>query len=468
MLKYAGLAVAVGGVLSTNTVTADGSDGSSATGWSSLRGNAGSTGYVSGESGPDESAAVAWTYDHGGPVAVVDGYVFLTVDGAIQALDADDGELLGETDDFGAAGAPTVADDTIYVGGDRLTAIDLGSGEVDWEADLEPEDAVPSPTVVDETVFVVAGGTLHALEADDGDEAWRVEPDDGTLIEQPVAVAGRAAFTTDGGTLYATEIDDGSERWTNDHGEYRRQIAAATDRAVSIQAGGDDRVAVYDTQTGDLNWVREGSVTGLATSDHVYALSEDDIVGYYRESGDEFWRPPIDSATFGRPVGVGPTIYVGISDSSEGTGVAAFDVVTDEMEWVVETETRPENLAFADETIYASDDGLVAIRSGEGEDGTDNTDGADDGEGTSEDDEGEPANESDEESADEGDESGNDTDDGENGVFGDDEQNGGEQNDDEQDDDGMPGFTTGAGVAGGSLALEWLRRKAGVADEAAE
>ncbi|MFC4436209.1 MULTISPECIES: outer membrane protein assembly factor BamB family protein [Natrialbaceae] len=460
VLKYAGLAAA-GGVLAASTATAaeNGSDGPSA--WTSLRGNAGNTGYVSGESGPDESATVTWEYDHGGPVAVVDGNVFLTVDGAIHALDAEDGELVGETDDVGAAGAPAVVDDTVYVGGDRLTAIDLGDGEVDWDVDLEPEDAVPSPIVVDDTVFVVADGTLYALEADGGDEAWRFEPDGEGLIERTVAAAGGAVFTTDGETLYAHEIDDGSERWTNGHGEYREQTVVATDRAVSVQAGGDDRVAVYETETGDLSWARDGAVVGLATSDHVYTLAEDDIVGYYRDSGDEFWQPSIEGATFGRPVGVGPTLYVGISDSSEGTGVAAFDVVTDELEWVVETETGPEDLAFADGTIYASDDGLVAIRSAGDEGGT-----GDEDEETGEDDETDE-----EEPADEDDEGGDDADESDD-VLSDDEQDEQDEQDgqDGQDgqDDGMPGFTTGASVAGGALTLEWLRRKAGVADEAEE
>ncbi|TYL39799.1 hypothetical protein CV102_05815 [Natronococcus pandeyae] len=478
VLKYAGLAVAAGGVLSTSTVTADedGTDG--LRGWSSLRGNAGNTGYVSGESGPDGSAAVAWEYDHGGPVAVVDGIVFLAVDGSIHALDADDGELLGETDDVGAAGAPVVVDDTIYVGGDQLTAIDLGSGEVDWAIDLEPEDAVPSPTVVDGTVFVVADGTLYAFEGDDGDEAWQFEPDDEALIEQPVAAAGGAVFTTNGETLYATEIDDGSERWTNDHGEYRKQTIVATDRAVSLQAGGEDLVAVYETETGDLNWAKDGSVVGLATSDHVYTLAEDDIVGYYRDSGDEFWQPSIDDATFGQPVGAGPTLYVGIDGSSDGTGLAAFDVVDDELEWVVETETRPEDLAFADETIYASDDGLVAIRSAEDEGGADDEDEepGEDGETGDEEpadqdeetgDEEEPADQDDgEEPGDEDDEEDDDTDD-ENDVLSDDGQDDQDDHDDQdgQDDDGMPGFTTGAGVAGGAVALEWLRRKGIVAND---
>ncbi|MFP9192386.1 PQQ-binding-like beta-propeller repeat protein [Natronosalvus vescus] len=473
VLKYTGLTVAVGGILSTRPATADsGSNGASAVGWSSIRGNAGNTAYVPDESGPDASAAVAWEYDHGGPVAVVDGIVFLTVDGAIHALDADSGELLGETNDIGAGGTPAVVDGTLYVGGDRLTAIDIGNDEVGWEIDLEPDDAVPSPTVVEGTVFVVADGTLYAIEADDGDEAWTFEPDDGSLIEQPVAAGDGAVFTTDGETLYATEIDDGSERWTNDHGEYRAQLIVATNRAVSTQAGGDDLVAVYETDTGELNWGKSGSAVGLATSEHVYMAAEDGIVGYHHETGEEHWRSTIEDATFGMPVGAGPTVYVGIDDSSEGTGVAAFDVVEDDLEWVVETESRPTDLAFADGTVFASDDGLLAIRSGGGENGVDDPD-EDDGEANESDDGDDAESVDDENGADDDDE----TDDGETET---DEGDGESDEDDDvvfgtelddgtdEQDDGMPGFTTGAGVVSGALTLEWLRRRADGLDDPVE
>ncbi|MFP8957774.1 PQQ-binding-like beta-propeller repeat protein [Natrialbaceae archaeon A-CW3] len=469
MLRYTGLTVAIGGMLSTRPATADGSsDGASATGWSSVRGNAGNTAYVPDERGPDASAAVAWEYDHGGPVAVVGGSVFLTVDGAIHALDADSGELLGETDDIGAAGAPAVVDGTLYVGGDQLTAIDIGEDGVDWELDLDPDDVVPSPTVVEGTVFVVADGTLYAIEADDGDEAWSFEPDDGSMIEQPVAAGGGAVFTTDGETLYATEIDDGSERWTSDHGEYREQIVVATDSAVSTQAGGDDLVAVYETATGELNWGKSGSAVGLATSEHVYTSAEDGIVGYHHETGEEHWQSTIEDATFGLPIGAGASVYVGIGDSSDGTGVAAFDVVEDELEWVVQTESQPTDLAFADGTVYASDDGLLAIRSEGGENGTDDTgeDGDEANDSDDGDEEGSGDDQDDEDAETDGDGEGDDED----VVFGDDQDDEVDDQDDGSDehDDGMPGFTTGTGVVGGALTLEWLRRRAGGADDAAE
>lgn len=504
VLKYAGLAVAAGGFLpgaataAADDGTGDESDGPSATaqGWASLRGNAGNTGFAPDETGPAAPVTVDWEYEHGGPVAVVDGTAYLTVDETIHALDADDGSLVDEIDVPGAAGGPAVVGTSLYVGGDRLTALDLESGDVRWRADLEHDDGIPAPVVAEGTVFVVAGGTLHALDADSGDEAWQFGPADGSLLEQTAAAADGAVFTSDGETLYAHEIDDGTERWSATDGGLRRQVIVATDETVSVQAGGLDDVVVYDTETGAVRWTGYGYVSGLATDESIYALIAGDIVGYDREDGEETWRPAVDSATYGAPVTDGETVYVGVSSSTAGTGVVALDLEDGEIEWVVETETHPEHLAIADGTVYASADGLLAIRSSDEADGADETDADDesdedeaeadadadandaDGEygGDEVDDESDTtADDADEAGGDDAGDDGNGT--GENDSLGngdEDDENGSAESDgneteteteDDPAEDGVPGFTAGAGLAGGALTLEWLRRR-GIVDAA--
>jgi outer membrane protein assembly factor BamB len=494
VLKYAGLAVAAGGVVPASAAAAADDDGSSgpsanARGWESFRGNSGNAGYAPDEDGPDERAAIDWEYDDGtGPIAVVDDVIYLAMDGAIHAIDGDDGDLLGETDDVGAAGCPAVVDDTLYVGGEGVTALDVEGGEVDWRVEFE-SDEVPSPTVVDGTVFVVVDGTLYALETDDGSEVWQFDPDGRSLIGQTVTVADGAVFTTDGQTLYAHEIDDGSERWANSDGQFRRQVIVATDDIVSIQAGGVDEVAVYGTESGDLRWLGDGYVSGLATDDYVYTLVQGDIVGYDRETGDEVQRPALDSATYSAPVTDGDTVYVGVDNSSEGAGVGAFDIDSGELEWLVETDTHPQHLAITDGTLYADVGGLVAIRS-EGTSGNDESEDADDDSdepfdgdevNESEDadetaDDNETTVEYDESEEDEASDAGDELQ--EDDVAADDDESENEDEDEAdhlggtddsgEDDEGeteeMPGFTAGAGIAGGALALEWLRRQGGVAD----
>jgi outer membrane protein assembly factor BamB len=456
LLRGVGIAT-VAGVLGSGVASADAGDSEPADGdWPSARGNPGNTGYISDADGPGASAAVAWEYDHGGPIAVVDGIVYLVVDGEVHALDAESGEQVGRTDDIGAAGGPTVTGDSVYVGGEQLTAIDLASGEPDWIAGTDRDDTISAPTVTDGRALVVTDGALYAVEADDGDDLWRFAPDE-PLLERPPAVADGAAFVTDGETLYAIELDDGAERWTAD-GSFGTGEVMATGRAVFAQL--DDETGVYDTGTGEGIWANPGTpgLTTQGTHANVYTRGDDALVGYRRNTGEEFWRTPDELTAVGLPVASGPTIYVGVE--RENTGIGAFDVEDDEVEWTVETESEPEYLAVAGDTVYASADGLVAIRADDDTDEEFDGDEADDA-GNESDTNETDANETD---ADNATDANNATD----GEAGDDVINGGaDDTDGDADDESTPGFTAGAGIAGGAVALEWLRRRAGVADDEA-
>jgi outer membrane protein assembly factor BamB len=465
LLQGVGIAVC-GGVLASGAASASGIDAESGAGdWPSPRGNPGNTGYILDADGPGASAAAAWEYDHGGPVAVADGIVYLTVDGEVHALDAESGDPVGRTDDVGASGGPTVTDDAVYVGGEQLTAIDLASGEAGWAAGVD-RDSVSTPTVSDGVVVVVTDGALYAVDADDGDDLWRFAPDDPLPDQQP-SVADGAAFVTDGETLYGVDLDDGSERWTAD-GSFEAGAIMATGRTIFAQL--DDETGVYSTETGQGIWANPGTpaLTTDGTHANVYTRSDDAIVGYRRNTGEEFWRTPDGMTAVSLPVASGPIIYVGIEHESAGTGIAAFDVEEDEIEWFVETDAQPESLAVAGDAVYASADDLVAIQADDADDEFDGdadnetdeneTDAADE---SGEDDAGdetpdEDANETDDTDADADDADPDDADG---------EDDDGDEPDD-ADDESTPGFTVGAGIAGGAVALEWLRRRGAADDEA--
>ncbi|WP_394740711.1 PQQ-binding-like beta-propeller repeat protein [Natronococcus roseus] len=468
VLKRTGV-VAIGGTLAANAAVADDraiTDSASAgsavqsdtQGWTSRRGNPGNTGYAPEASGPDDPAVVEWRRDATGPVAVVDGVVYQTDDGAVHAYDADDGDRIEASSDVGADGAPTVADGRIYVGGDRLAALDADLEGIEWTIGFE--DDVPEPIVAEESVFVVVDGILYAIDAAEGTERWRSDGDGRKLHGQAVAVADGAVFVTDGRTLYALEADDGSRRWANHDGGFRKQVVVATDDTVSVQAGGLDEVVVYETGSGDLRWTGEGYASALATGDRIYALTETDIVGYDRESGDEQWRPGLEAATYGPPIADGEKLYVGIESSNQGPGIVAFDLEEGTVEWSIETDAQPGDLAIADNTLYAVAGELLAIRAESAFDDVDANET--DGDNVTQ-----PENGNDTFEAEDPEDVGEDADDSDNGD--DNETDDGDTEsadevlgDDDGEDEGIPGFTTGAGLLGGAVALEWLRRNAGV------
>ncbi|SEH13298.1 PQQ-like domain-containing protein [Natronorubrum sediminis] len=557
VLQYAGVtltlgSLATGATAANDVATAESSASEEADGWSSLGGNAGNNSVVPASSAPEEPVDVAWEYDHGGPVAVDDGTVFVVADGAVHALDAADGSLEWETEDVGASGAPAVTPDSVHVGGEQLTKVDRTDGGVCCQADLGPDEVIPSPTIADGLVIVVAEGALYAVDVQDHEMEWYVEPSE-PLYEQPVAVADGAVFATSESKAYALELDDGSRRWIDDEpegdDEYSRfpepganqpNHPVATDGVVAIgSADSEDgsiyregHVTLYDTETGRKREHNERGafMPALVTDDAFYAFDAYNVTGYDRESGSEVWDTEVN--TYRVPsIAVGDGIvYAGLAVDGEAygpdevpepsDGVYAFDEETGEIEWAVGTDEIP-TIALADETIYASSETLVAIRNEdddrseepdeEEEEENDDGDGGEtdddesedessDGDSESDDsdgDDGDSSSSSDDGSSDEGDDdaSGSDDDDTERDDAdsdasgsdesddaddsdsddigaGDDADDTGDDGDDSDDgdgaDDSVPGFTAGAGAVGGLATLEWLRRKAGDAEEPAE
>lgn len=132
-----GAALAAGGVVAAVGAGEETTDESrepvdEPTGWSSYRGNAANSGYVATDSFPKPDELV-WEYEDTGDLAAVSGTVYLrTDDGELHAIDAQDGDLEWKQENLTAQGTPAVADGTVYVAGEQLTAFDAEDGERLW------------------------------------------------------------------------------------------------------------------------------------------------------------------------------------------------------------------------------------------------------------------------------------------------------------------------------------------------
>ncbi|WP_137291005.1 PQQ-binding-like beta-propeller repeat protein [Natronorubrum halophilum] len=496
VLTYSGLAL-VGGVLPSGVATADTDEASSlleeANGWSSLGGGPGNNAVVP-AGGPASPVTVAWEYDHGGPVAVVDDTVYLTGDGAVHALDAADGTLEWKTKPIGATGTPAVTADHVYVGGERLSRIDRTDGTICCQTDLGYDEAIPSPAIADGLVFAVADGVLYAVDARDNEVRWHFGPEE-PLYEQPVAVADGAVFAVSESQAFALELEDGTVRWTDDEpvgdDEYSH-FTSPNFRQVSYPVASEDVVAVgnidsepaavwpsgyatlYDTETGEkrVSGDRGPYTPGAIADDRFYARDSHNLRGYGRDAGEREWETAVSTYHVSSAAVGDGTVYAGLTISGDSyssgetpepeVGVYAFDDETGETEWAVDTEGEPE-LALAGGTLYASADTLVAVRSEDDDGGEEPADGE-----SSEDDDGDDTTgEGDERGSDdttgEGDERDGDAGNESDGPGDDDAGlNSNAESNVESDDDeseGMPGFTAGAGIVGSAATLEWLRRR---------
>ncbi len=454
VLRYAGLSVAIG--MGATTVTADDepTTAGDSGGWSSIRGDAGNTGFAPNATGPASPVAVAWEYDHGGSFAVVDGTVYLAADdGRVHAIDATDGSLEWETAITTAdrakrvevMGPPAVAHDTVYVttrGRDPdLTALDAATGDRRWQASDLGYETNRAPVVANDLVFVVADKVLYALDAHDGERRWHFEPEpmpvgDGrtrgdAFQRESVAVADGTVFAVSNNRLFALDAETGAERWRDGVDDWRSN----TFSSHPVAAGGvvavvkSDAVTIYDAETGTERSTVPSHSLAVLGDDRVYAVTDQEgdrtiVTGYDPKAGNRVWQPsdradsPASTAVGGR------SVYVGL----ESSGVAAFGRTDGNREWHVDVDATPRQLAVVGDTVYAGGDALFAIRT-EGEREGDSGHGDD--EGASAGDENETTSDVESRSTD--------------GA------------------DDTPGFTAGASVAGGALVLEWLRRRA--ADE---
>lgn len=115
-------------------------------------------------------------------------------------------------------GTPTVAGDHLYVPGidEQIAAVETADGSVAWTTRVVDEDygnAIPSPAVTDETVYVNTNhGGLVALTRSDGTIRWR----SGQMgYFQPPVVDGETVVFPRHGSVVAYDTG-GEELWTFD------------------------------------------------------------------------------------------------------------------------------------------------------------------------------------------------------------------------------------------------------------
>ncbi|WP_394740182.1 outer membrane protein assembly factor BamB family protein [Natronococcus roseus] len=473
-------------------------------GWSSVDGGPGNARRADANAleAPD---TVAWRDEGGGEPAVVDGTVYLAGD-EVRALDAADGSLEWETAIGGQSPTVTVADDTVYVGGEELVALEAETGSKEWSTTVG-DNSVSAPLVAFGTAYVLSEGALYAFDSTDGSLRWERES-----VDVDGYGGGPMAFQTHQSQVVATddavwavlegagqdglvelEPATGETRWSGPVDAGTGSLAAA-DGTLLVQNNSLESVYTFDAEQ------RE---TEEKLSD-AYVLSIDDGVavtqGRYDlqavaldDSGRTTGWTHSGSYTYGLPVIVGDTVVVTHSSpdpEADDDAILGLDLEDGSESWAYEFDDDERwtdgadagFLAVENGTVYAQrGQDLVAIRptdweeSGDDEEGDETDDGndtnGDDEEYEPDEDDGNDSegnestgNESDSNQSD-GDENGGlEDDDGSDDGNGDDASN--ETSEDDGDDaDGMPGFTAGAGIAGGALGLEWLRRRANVEND---
>ncbi|WP_090375531.1 outer membrane protein assembly factor BamB family protein [Natronobacterium texcoconense] len=166
-------------------------------------------------------------------------------------------DLLPDPFEMGVSGAPAIADGIAYVGyEDRLGAIDLETGEREWEFENETGEIFHqiSPAVADGLVYIGdVDGNFYAVDAESGDLEW--EYNEATEVASNPSVADGMVFFGDSDRVVALEVDSGNKEWEADVGPTPDVQPTATNETIYLAV--HRFLYAVEAKTGNKIWSHE-------------------------------------------------------------------------------------------------------------------------------------------------------------------------------------------------------------------
>lgn len=241
--------------------------------------------------------SVEWRYEGLGSAttpAVGDGVVVVGGESGLHAVDAETGERRWRRTDERFVGTVVVADGTAYanpdIDGDGLLAVDVESGEVVWRNDALQLQHLGA--VADGRLFV--GEPLRALDVADGSELWRNED-----VASPgrVAVRDGTAYAVGAPRVHAVDAEDGEEAWAVRGVSATYERPAVGPDAVAVPVGheeaGGGHLLVLERESGDVRWCGNLGSRGVAPpvigGDTVFVAADDLVQARALPDGEVRW-----------------------------------------------------------------------------------------------------------------------------------------------------------------------------------
>jgi len=216
-----------------------------------------------------------WAVDPGGSVDTSPvlgcGAVFVATLNETVAYDRGDGTELWRADGPGGGrggpGSPALVDDTLYVPGSGLAALDAESGRERWSASAS--HSIHGVAVADRPYAGTGsngGGGVAAFTAS-GETWWETTDGVGPVYATPAVADGTVYAASKDGRLAALDADDGSVRWRRALDDAVYQPPAVAGGTVVVGAGNGTRARAFDATTGAERWAFE---TGVSKSAPVF------------------------------------------------------------------------------------------------------------------------------------------------------------------------------------------------------
>lgn len=289
------------------------------------------------------SGSERWSVDTGaevwGTAGYSDGTVLIGSGGnadetPLSAIDIASGELLWRRNLNANQIAPAIHDGVAYFLAGKLYALNISSGSFLWAEDLSGENwGKTSPAVADGTVHVGIGGArptgsgtndVFAVATSDGSRQWKTTISEKVTKRCPQTVADGTLFVGGhGGTLFALDADEGSERWSFSVGDGIMSSPAVRDGSVYVGSGHWEvpgrSVYALNLNDGSKQWEFEagGSVFGSpAVVDGIVYTGDGSgtVTALDAADGTVIWRYGVGQSIDTAPVVLDDTVFVAASD----------------------------------------------------------------------------------------------------------------------------------------------------------
>lgn len=232
---------------------------------------------------------------------------------------------------------PVIAGGSIYfsvnIGDGHLFALDARTGERKWHSKRE-KGIYSAPTVVNDTLYVGAdAGNFYAVDVKTAKEKWRhVRPDNSTAEDSPVVADGLVYYTAQG-NLYALDAETGQSRWSYETTADRLSALTLGEESVYLAVGG--YILSFDSKSGKQKWIlpiKEGLWAALVVANGlIYFRDHEKHIRTVDEKTGQLQPKPGNDPQAGTRLAIdGQTIYFG--GLTRGN-VYAIDATTRETKW---------------------------------------------------------------------------------------------------------------------------------------
>ncbi len=191
------------------------------------------------------------------PVIFGDRIYFGVANGDIYALNSANGEKLWSINRPGAKSMLAATNDSLYIGGNEVVALDPSNGRVKWSF-TDVSQYFSSPALRDKSVYVSSNYRLYCLDAESGLVKWSHYLGIKSGSSKTPVVAGNTVYL---GAVTAIDADTGEVKWNFDgKNQYPIVSVAVANGYVFVGSTRTDttldssngRIYVLKPETGEL------------------------------------------------------------------------------------------------------------------------------------------------------------------------------------------------------------------------